>query len=54
MSISPSANNRKPLAVTRVKEHSSSIPIALSEWSSSNSYICRVSVLSTALLENAS
>ena len=54
MSISSSANDRKPVAVTRARESSSSIPITLSEWSSINSYFCRVSMVPTALLENAS
>ena len=54
MSISSSANDRKPVAVTRAIESSSSIPITLSEWSSINSYFCRVSMVPTALLENAS
>ena len=54
MRISSSANDRKPVAVTRARESSSSIPITLSEWSSINSYFCRVSMVPTAFLENAS
>jgi len=43
MSISSSANDRKPVAVTRARE-SSSIPITLSEWSSNGVAIIRIFV----------
>ena len=44
MSISSSANDRKPVAVTRARESSSSIPITLSEWSSNGVAIIRIFV----------
>ena len=43
MSISSSANDRKPVAVTRARE-SSSTPITLSEWSSNGVAIIRIFV----------
>ncbi len=43
MSISSSANDRKPVAVTRARE-SSSIPITLSEWSSNGVAFIRIFV----------
>ena len=44
MSISSSANDRKPVAVTRARESSSSIPITLSEWSSNGVAFIRIFV----------
>src|SRR5438874_7560842 len=44
MSISSSANDRKPVAVTRARESSSSIPITLSEWSSNGVALIRIFV----------
>ena len=44
MSISSSANDRKPVAVTRARESSRSIPITLSEWSSNGVAIIRIFV----------
>ena len=43
MSISSSANDRKPVAVTRARE-SSSTPITLSEWSSNGVALIRIFV----------
>jgi thiosulfate dehydrogenase [quinone] large subunit len=44
MSISSSANDRKPVAVTRAKESSSSIPITLSERSMTGLALIRIFV----------
>ena len=44
MSISSSANDRKPAAVTRAKESSSSIPITLSERSTTGLALIRIFV----------
>ncbi len=45
MRISSSANDRKPVAVTRARESSSSsIPITLSEWSSNGVALIRIFV----------